>query len=94
MRLLPQLRVENLKDMTQFFFQFPVKFDAMGLTDNENPLGLLPFLSPGFSILGKRRKRALKDAAMKDPDVEPYDIAGGERYDIDCENQFFFFTII
>ena len=66
----------------------------MGLTDNENPLGLMPFFNPGFGILGKRRKRALKDAAMKDPDVEPHDIAGGERYDIDCENQFFFFTII
>jgi hypothetical protein len=54
---------------------FSVGFDAMGLTDNTNPLGLMPFLMPGFGILGKKRKRR----EMSDPDLEPHKIAGGER---------------
>ena len=51
--------------------------DAMGMTDNENPIGLMPFLNPGFGIgaFGKRRKRSTND-----PDIEPDKIAGGERY--------------
>ena len=53
-----------------------VGFDAMGLTDNQNPIGLLPFLNPGLGILGKKRKR--RD--LPDPDIEPHEIAGGERY--------------
>ena len=31
---------------------FSVGFDAMGLTDNANPIGLMPFLNPGLGILG------------------------------------------
>ena len=49
----------------------------MGMTDNENPLGLMPFLNPGFPILGKRRKRSSPNES--DPDKEPHTIAGGER---------------
>lgn len=56
---------------------FTINFDAMGMTDNQNPIGLTPFLMPGFPILGKRRRR--KRAANEEPDVEPHKIAGGER---------------
>ena len=49
----------------------------MGMTDNENPIGLVPFLNPGFGIgaFGKRRKRSTVD-----PDIGAEKIAGGERY--------------
>ena len=48
------------------------------MTDNENPLGLMPFFNPGFGIIGKRRKRA--PIGAKDPELSPENIAGGERY--------------
>ena len=47
----------------------------MGLTDNENPIGLMPFLNPGFGIIGKRRKRGV----TTDPDIKPHTLEGGER---------------
>lgn len=50
---------------------FTISFDAMGLTDNQNPIGLLPFLNP--ALLG-RRKRSLPD-----PEIPPHKITGGER---------------
>jgi len=55
---------------------FTISFDAMGMTDNENPIGLVPFLNPGFGIgaFGKRRKRSTTD-----PDILADKIAGGER---------------
>lgn len=62
--------------MQQFCFLFPVKFDRLGLTDNENPIGLMPFLNPGAGILGgKRRKRRI----LPEPSIEPEEIHGGER---------------
>ena len=57
---------------------FSVGFDAMGLTDNSNPIGLMPFLNPGFGIIGKRKKR--HSGKTTDPDLKPHKIAGGERY--------------
>ncbi|XP_059098517.1 uncharacterized protein LOC131892705 [Tigriopus californicus] len=55
---------------------FTIKFDRLGLTDNENPIGLMPFLNPGAGILGgKRRKRRI----LPEPLIEPEDIHGGER---------------
>merc|ERR1712051_772785 len=56
---------------------FTISMDMMGMTDNENPIGLLPFLNPGFGIgaFGKRRKRSTND-----PDIGPDKLAGGERY--------------
>ena len=56
---------------------FAVGFDAMGLTDNENPIGLMPFLNPGFGIIGKRKKR--NAGKTSDPEIQPHKIAGGER---------------
>jgi len=50
---------------------FTISFDAMGLTDNGNPFGLLPFFNP--ALFG-RRKRSLPD-----PDIPPHEITGGER---------------
>jgi len=50
---------------------FTISFDAMGLTDNQNPFGLLPFLNP--ALFG-RRKRSLPD-----PELPPHKITGGER---------------
>ena len=55
-----------------------VSFDAMGLTDNQNPFGLLPFLNPGLGILGKRRKRAAF-VNGSEPALEPHKVSGGER---------------
>ena len=43
--LLLQLVVKSI-------INFSVGFDAMGLTDNANPIGLMPFLNPGLGILG------------------------------------------
>ena len=49
----------------------------MGMTDNENPIGLLPFLNPGIGFFtGKRKRRDLPQ-----PEVSPEDVAGGERSD-------------
>ena len=48
----------------------------MGLTDNENPIGLMPFLMPGLGIGGRRRRR---DLELPEPDVSPKDVPGGER---------------
>eukprot|EP00094_Tigriopus_californicus_P001382 TCALIF_01338-PA protein Name:"Protein of unknown function" AED:0.23 eAED:0.28 QI:8/0/0/0.8/0.25/0.4/5/0/215 len=31
---------------------FTIKFDRLGLTDNENPIGLMPFLNPGAGMDG------------------------------------------
>jgi len=56
---------------------FTLGFDAMGLTDNSNPIGLMPFLNPGFGIIGKRKKR--HSGKTTDPDLKPHKIAGGER---------------
>jgi hypothetical protein len=47
----------------------------MGLTDNENPLGLMPFLMPGLGSIGRRKKRE----DLPEPHLEPKDIHGGER---------------
>lgn len=54
---------------------FTISFDAMGVTDNQNPFGLLPFLNPilGSTIFGKRKR------SVPDPDIEPHTIKGGER---------------
>ena len=54
---------------------FTLHFDAMGLTDNKNPFGLIPQLNSliGDSIFG-RRKRSLPD-----PETEPSLVHGGER---------------
>ncbi len=61
----------------------------MGITDNENPVGLMPFLSPGIPIGGRRRrKRADEDEdedeeeeKWSEPVVAPHLGAGGERQD-------------
>ena len=72
---------EQKKNETNYTFfhlhKLLVSFDAMGMTDNENPIGLVPFLNPGFGIgaFGKRRKRSTTD-----PDILADKIAGGERY--------------
>lgn len=55
---------------------FTISFDAMGVTDNQNPFGLIPFLNPllgGTSIFGKRKR------SVPDPEIEPHKIMGGER---------------
>ena len=59
----------------------------MGLTDNQNPIGLMPFLMPSIPSFGrkKKRRRRAAGAANNDDDViiEPsilaHDIHGGER---------------
>ena len=56
---------------------FAVGFDAMGLTDNENPIGLMPFLMPGLGVAGRRRRR---DLDLPEPEMSPKDVPGGERY--------------
>ena len=43
----------------------------MGLTDNANPFGLIPFLQP--FLLGRRKR------SIPDPDIPPHKIQGGER---------------
>ncbi len=45
----------------------------MGLTDNANPIGVMPFLNPGLGIIGKKKRE------IPDPTIEPHKIAGGER---------------
>ena len=67
-------------------FFFAVGFDAMGLTDNENPIGLMPFLNPGFGIIGKRKRR--NTAQQADPEIKPHTIAGGERFEYKIEQYF------
>lgn len=57
---------------------FTINFDAMGMTDNQNPLGLTPFLMPGFPILGKKKRRK-RASSNEEPEIEPHKIAGGER---------------
>lgn len=54
---------------------FTINFDKMGLTDNQNPIGLTPFLQPFLDLIAAgRRKRDIPD-----PDMEPHQIHGGER---------------
>jgi len=54
---------------------FTINFDKMGLTDNANPIGLMPFLHPFLDLIGAgRRKRAIPE-----PLLEPHLIHGGER---------------
>ena len=61
---------------------FTIGFDAMGLTDNQNPIGLMdpiglmPFLMPGIPSFGRKR-RDTDD--IIEPNVEPHTIHGGER---------------
>ena len=55
---------------------FTVGFDAMGLTDNENPIGLMPFLMPGIPSFGRKRRDVEN---MPEPTIEPHNIHGGER---------------
>lgn len=50
---------------------FTIGFDAMGLTDNQNPFGLMPFFNP--FIFGRRKR------AIPDPEIPPHKILGGER---------------
>jgi len=54
---------------------FTIGFDAMGVTDNQNPFGLLPFLNPalGGALLGRKKR------SVPDPDIPPHKITGGER---------------
>ena len=58
----------------------------MGLTDNENPLGLMPFLMPGIPGFGRRRRRRRRSSSRRsrrrhlpEPDLDPASIHGGER---------------
>ena len=51
----------------------------MGLTDNENPIGLMPFLMPGLGVGAGRRRR--RDLDLPEPDMAPKDVPGGERLD-------------
>ena len=54
----------------------------MGLTDNENPIGLMPFLTPGVGILSGRKRRSSEDKdgrVFPEPGIDPKDIHGGER---------------
>jgi len=55
---------------------FTIGFDAMGMTDNQNPVGLNPFLMPGIPSFGRKRRDV--DNLME-PSVEPHAIHGGER---------------
>jgi len=54
---------------------FTIGFDAMGVTDNQNPFGLLPFLNPalGGALFGRKKR------SIPDPDIPPHKITGGER---------------
>lgn len=54
---------------------FTLHFDKMGLTDNQNPFGIIPQLNSilGSSIFGRRKR------SIPDPDTEPHDVHGGER---------------
>ncbi|XP_040570907.1 uncharacterized protein [Lepeophtheirus salmonis] len=54
---------------------FTIGMDAMGLTDNSHPLGLLPFLNPSLGFFGKRRRRDVPE-----PNLKPHEIPGGERF--------------
>ena len=52
----------------------------MGLTDNENPIGLMPFLTPGVGILSGRKRRSSEDKdgrVFPEPGIDPKDIHGG-----------------
>jgi len=54
---------------------FTLNFDKMGLTDNANPIGLLPYIQPFLELIASgRRKRSIPE-----PPVEPHTIHGGER---------------
>lgn len=55
---------------------FTINFDKMGLTDNTNPLGVLPYLTPFLDLIASSGKRK-RD--IPEPDVEPHSIHGGER---------------
>ena len=55
---------------------FTIGFDAMGLTDNQNPLGLMPALMPGIPGFGRKRRDVEN---LPEPTVEPHTIHGGER---------------
>ena len=57
-----------------FFYPFAVGFDAMGLTDNQNPIGLMPFLMPGIPGGIGRKKRSIQE-----PSIKAHEIHGGER---------------
>merc|ERR1712223_831746 len=47
----------------------------MVLTDNANPIGLLPYIQPFLDLIASgRRKRSIPE-----PEVEPHTIHGGER---------------
>jgi len=54
---------------------FTIKFDAMGLTDNKNPFGLIPELNTliGSSIFSRRKRD------VPDPLADPSLVHGGER---------------
>lgn len=54
---------------------FTINFDKMGVTDNQNPFGLIPLLNPilGSTIFGRRKR------SVPDPDIPPHKIHGGER---------------
>jgi len=54
---------------------FTLSFDKMGVTDNQNPFGLIPLLNPiiGNSIFGRRKR------SVPDPDTPPHKIHAGER---------------
>ena len=58
---------------------FTIGFDAMGMTDNQNPVGLNPFLMPGIPSFGRKRRDV--DNLME-PTVEPHAIHGGERWTV------------
>ena len=61
-------------------FRRAVSFDAMGMTDNENPLGLMPFFTPGVPIGGKKKRRRRRREEEEDESMmEPHLVAGGER---------------
>ena len=58
---------------------FTIGFDAMGMTDNQNPVGLNPFLMPGIPSFGRKRRDVDN---LIEPSVEPHAIHGGERLGI------------
>ena len=49
----------------------------MGLTDNQNPIGLMPFLMPGIPGGIGRRKRGKRE--VREPSIPAHDLHGGER---------------